>query len=149
MAKADTFENDLLKHIFQNATIPLIGDATGLPAAATVGSLFVALHTADPGEAGNQATSEVAYTGYARVAVARTIGGWTVTANSVVNAAAITFGARSDVGTSVATYFSVGTSTSGAGKILYSGALTSPASLSITQGIIPEFAAGALTVTED
>jgi hypothetical protein len=48
-------------------------------------ALQVSLHTADPGPSGNQTTSEVAYTGYARVAVNRAndgTAGWTVTTNS-------------------------------------------------------------------
>jgi hypothetical protein len=82
--------------------------------------LFVALHTADPGEAGDQTTSEATYTGYARVAVARTSGGWTATNNVITNAGAVTFGLCT-VGSNSITHFSVGVATSGASKILYSG----------------------------
>ena len=73
MSKGDTFENDLLKLIFQAVAIANLADnaATG-----PLTNLYVSLHTADPGEAGNQSTSEATYTGYARVAVARTAGGW-------------------------------------------------------------------------
>lgn len=67
-----------LNHYFLNSSITLVGDATGLPAAATVGSLYVSLHTADPGVGGDQSTNEATYTSYARVAVARTTGGWTI-----------------------------------------------------------------------
>lgn len=146
MSKGDTFENELLLHVFQNATLPLIGDASGLLASATAGSLYVALHTADPGEAGAQNTSEVSYTGYARVAVARSSGGWTVSTNTLSNAALVTFGLCT-AGSSTCTYWSVGTALSGAGKILYSGALTS--SLAVSANITPQFAIGALTTTED
>uniref|UniRef100_A0A6M3IND2 Uncharacterized protein n=1 Tax=viral metagenome TaxID=1070528 RepID=A0A6M3IND2_9ZZZZ len=146
MSKGNTFENDLLLHVFQNAAIALIGDASGLQPSAAAGSLYVSLHTADPGEAGDQTTSECAYTSYARVAVARTAGGWTVTANAVENAGAITFPACTG-GSETATYFAVGTSSAGAGKILYSGALT--AGLAISSGITPAFAAGELDITED
>ena len=45
------------------------------------------------------------------------------------------------------TYFGVGTDSSGAGKLLYSGALTS--SLAVSSGIQPQFAAGDLDITED
>src|SRR3990170_8721919 len=129
MSKGNTFENDLLKLIFQAVAIADIAenDTTG-----PLTNLYVALHTADPGEAGNQSTSEATYTGYGRVAVARTSGGWTVSANAVSNAAAITFGACT-AGSSTCTYFSVGVAASGATKILYSGALT--ASLAVTAGI--------------
>src|SRR4051812_7317439 len=54
-------------------------------------NIVVALHTADPGEAGTQTTSEAAYTSYARVNVARTTGGWTETSGSVSPVANIDF----------------------------------------------------------
>ena len=146
MSKSNTFENDLLLLLFNNTNIANIGDATGLRGSSAAGNLYIALHTADPGEAGDQTTNEVAYTSYARVAVARSSGGFTVATNTVTNAAAITF-PQCTGGSATATHFSIGTSSSGAGKILYSGALT--ASLAISNGITPEFAAGDLDGTED
>lgn len=146
MSKGNTFENELLLHVFQNATLPLIGDAAGLLASAVAGNLYVSLHTADPGEAGDQTTSESAYTSYARVAVVRSAVGWTVATNTASNAALVTFPACSG-STSTVTYFAVGTASGGAGKLLYSGILT--AQLIISTGITPQFAIGALTVTED
>lgn len=146
MSKSNTFENDLLLLLFNNTNIANIGDATGLRGSSAAGNLYIALHTADPGEAGDQTTNEVAYTSYARVAVARSSGGFTVATNTVTNAAAITF-PQCTGGAATATHFSIGTSASGAGKILYSGALT--ASLAISNGITPEFAAGDLDGTED
>lgn len=146
MSKGNTFENDLMLLIFNNTNAANIGDATGLRGSSTAGSLYVALHTGDPGEGGAQNTSECAYTSYARVAVARSGVGFTVTNNAVENAAAVTFPTATG-GTETATHFSVGTSSSGAGKILYKGALT--ASLAISNGITPEFAAGALDISED
>jgi hypothetical protein len=146
MSKSNTFENDLLLLIFNNIDIALIGDAAGIQNSAAAGSLYVSLHTSDPGEAGAQNTNETTYTGYARVAVARSGSGWTVTANAVENAAAITFGECSS-GTPTITHFGVGAESSGAGKLLYSGALD--ASLAVSPGITPEFAVGALDVTED
>ena len=146
MSKSDTFETDLLNLIFVNTDIALIGDAAGLQNSATAGSLYVSLHTADPDEAGTQATNETAYTNYARVAVARTVGGWTVSGNTVSNAALVQF-AQCGVTGATLTHFGVGTDASGAGKLLYSGALTS--SLAVSSGIQPQFAAGELDVTED
>ncbi len=143
MSKANVFENDLIKLIFQATAIANIADNA---AASPLTNLYVALHTADPGEAGDQSTSEANYTGYARVSVARTSGGWTVTNNQSVNAGAVTFGACT-AGSNTVTHFSVGVAASGATKILYSGALT--ASLAVSAGITPSFAAGALTCTED
>ena len=108
--------------------------------------LYVSLHTADPGEAGSQTTSEAAYTSYARVAVARSGSGFTVSGNSVSNAAAVTFPACTG-SSATCTYFGVGTDSSGAGTLLTSGALT--ASLAVSTGITPSFAIGQLTNTVD
>jgi hypothetical protein len=143
MSKGNTFENDLLLLIFNATAIANIADNA---AASPLTNLYVALHTADPGEAGNQSTSEATYTGYARVAVARTSGGWTVTTSQAVNTAVVTFGACT-AGSNTITHFSVGVAASGATKILYSGALT--ASLAVSAGITPSAAAGALVCTED
>lgn len=143
MSKANTFENDLVKLIFQATAIANIADNA---ATSPLTNLYVSLHTADPGETGDQTTSEATYTGYARVAVARSGSGWTVTANAVENAAAITFGACT-AGSNTITHLAVGTAASGTGKILYKGALA--ASLAVSAGVTPEFAAGALDVTED
>lgn len=146
MSKGNTFENDLLQLIFNNVDIADIGDASGLQNSATAGSLYVALHTADPGEGGNATTSESAYGSYARQAVARTAGGWTVSGNQASNAALIQFPECSS-GSETITHVSITTASSGTSKILYSGSLS--ASRSVSTGIQPQFAIGALTVTED
>jgi len=146
MSKSNTFENDLLLLIFNNTDITLIGDAAGLQNSAAAGSLYVSLHTADPDETGDQTTNETAYTNYVRVAVARSGAGWTVTGNAVANAALVQF-AQCGVTGATLTHFGVGTDSSGAGKLLYSGALT--ASLAVSSGIQPQFAAGDLDITED
>jgi hypothetical protein len=146
MSASNAFETSLLNLIFVNLDIANIGDAAGLQNSATAGSLYVGLHTADPGEAGSQSTSETTYTGYARVAVARSAGGWTVSGNNVSNAAAITFG-QDTVGSATLTHFSIGTDASGAGTLLFSGALT--ASLAVSPGITPQFAIGDLDVNAD
>ena len=67
-----------LKHLLQNAAIADVGDASGLQPSATAGSLYISLHTASPDAADVQTTSEADYTSYARVAVARSAAGWTV-----------------------------------------------------------------------
>ena len=118
MSKSNTFENEYLLLVFNNANIANIGDATGLRGSSAAGNLHVALHTADPGEAGDQTASEVSYTGYGRVAVPRTAGGWTVSGNQVINAGLITFGQRTNAGTTQATHWSVGVAGSGASKII-------------------------------
>ncbi len=141
MSKSNAFENSLLLAIF-NATA--IADLLENDSSSPVTTLTVALHTADPGEAGDMSTNEATYTSYARVTVARTSGGWTVTGNSVANAATITFptptGGSNDI-----THFSVGT---GVGdNMLYSGALS--ATYTAAAPNTPTFAAGDLTITED
>lgn len=141
MAKGATFDNDLLKLIFNATAISLIADNAGTT---PLTNLFVSLHTADPGSGGSQTTSEAAYTSYARVAVARTSGGWTVTSNSVSPAATIVFPAATG-GSETETFVAVGTLTSGAGKILYSGAI-SP-TIVVSSGVTPELTT-ATTITE-
>lgn len=126
----------LLALVFNNTTYTLVGDAAGLLKSAADGSLYVSLHTGSPGVAGGQTTSEAAYTGYARVAVARTSGGWTVGSHQVVPAAIILFPIGT-AGGETCTYVGIGTASSGAGgKLLYFGAL-SP-SIVTGAGVIPE-----------
>lgn len=123
MSSSTAFATALLQHIFQNAAVANYGDATGLPAAATVGSLYLALHTADPGKTGNQSTNEAAYTGYARVAVARNSSNWSVSGTPIPQASnvnTIQFG-QCTAGTSTVGWFSVGPQVSGATQITYSG----------------------------
>ena len=146
MSMSNASETNLLNLLFNNTDWANVGDAAGLQNSAAAGSFYVALHTADPGDAGNQSTNEVSYTGYGRVAVARTAGGWTVSGNQVSNTATVQFG-ECTAGSATATHFSVGLLTSGAGDILYSGALS--ASRSISSGITPLFNAGALQGTID
>lgn len=147
MSKSNSFENSLLQLLFNNVDIANIGDAGGIQNSATAGSLYLALHTADPGEAGNQTTNECTYGSYDRVAVARTVGGWTVSSNTAVNTALAQF-PECTSGSETITYVSIGTSAyPTAGVILYSGALT--ASRSVSTGIQPQFAASALEISED
>ena len=149
MSASNAFENDLLLLLFNNTNISNMGDATGVRGSTTPGSLYVSLHTADPGEAGLQNTSETSYTGYARQPVARSSAGWTVSGTAptkVVNAATITFPA-STVGTPTITHFGVGLEISGATRLMASGALT--ASQLINLGGVNTFAAGALEVNLD
>lgn len=148
MSKGNTFESDLLLLIFNNTNIANLGDATGVRGSTTAGSVYISLHTADPGETGDQTTSEATYTSYARVAVARSGAGWTISGTAptqAANAATVTFPTCTG-GSSTCTFFGVGTASSGTGKLLYKGAITS---LAVTNGITPQAAAGALVCTED
>lgn len=146
MSKSNTFENELLLLIFNNTDIANIGDAAGLQNSATAGSLYLSLHTADPGEAGTASTNEIAYTGYARKAVARSSAGFTVSGNSVVLAADQDFGKMTAGAGGTVTHFAVVKESSGASVILYSGAV-SP-TIAVSNGTIPRLEA-ATSVTED
>lgn len=143
MSKSDTFENDWLKLVFNATAIANLADNA---ATSPLTQVFVALHTADPTDTGVQNTSEITYTGYARVGVNRNSGGWTVTGNSVSPVADITFGACT-AGSGTATHFSIGVASTGATKILYKGAL-SP-TIAISAGVTPRITAVGTTITED
>lgn len=135
MSKGNTTENDISKFIFNAVAMPSYG-----------ANLYLALHTADPGEAGTQETNECAYTGYARIAVSRDASGWGVVGNTSSNLNLAQFPTCTGA-PETATHISIGTASSGAGQILYSGALTS--SLAISNNITPQFAISALSVSED
>ena len=134
MSKGNTTENDILLKVFQATELSWDGNT----------NLYVALHTADPGEAGNQQTSEATYTSYARVTVARDATGWDVVGNQASNDDLLQF-PQCTGGSNTITHVSVTPNAST--QILYSGALGS--SLSVSNGIQPQFAIGALAVTED
>lgn len=149
MSLSNTAENDLLLLIFNNTNWANVGDATGLRGSSTAGSFYVALSTGTLGETSTQTTTEAAYTSYARVAVARSSGGWTVSGTAptqAANAGATTFPACTG-GPETDSNFSVGRDSSGAGEVLWYGVLTS--SLAVANAITPSFAAGALTCTMD
>ena len=139
-------EADLLDLIFLNVDFAHIGNTGGLRGSTSAGSFYISLHTADPGESGNQNTSEASYTGYARVAVARSGSGFTLTTSTISNTALVQF-AQCTGGSNTLTHFGIGTDLAGSGNLIFKGALTS--SLSVSNGIQPQFAAGALTVTVD
>ncbi len=151
MSKSNTFENELLALLFQNANIPNIGDATGLRGSTAAGSLFLSLHTADPGEAGTAATSEIAYTGYARQAVARNPTNFTIAAGTVSLAINVDFPEMTGGTGGTVTHFAVVKEVSGASVVLYKGAVT-PTQL-IATGVIPRVkgtpSGTPTTVTED
>ena len=141
MSAGNTFENDLLKLIFNATAIANIADNA---ASAPLTNLYISLHTSDPGEAGDQTTNGTANTSYARVAVARSGSGWTVTNNSVSPAATIGFPACTG-STATITHFAVGTASSGAGKLLISGTVTP--NISVSTGVTPQLTTStALTI---
>ncbi len=142
MSKSNSCETDILELIFNATAWPDLAENDSTSPAT---NLYVSLHTADPGEAGNQQTNEIAYTSYARVAVARTSGGWTVSGGSVSPVANIDFPAGTG-GSGTATHFGVGTLSSGAGQLLYSGTITP--NIVCGNGITPRLTT-ASTITED
>lgn len=150
--KSATFENDLLKLVFNATALTGIAQNHSSPNA----NVFVSLHTADPlvtndGAAATQNTSEIAYTTYARVSVARTTGGWTVSTDgagvtSMVPVSAITFPIMTAGAGGTVTHFAVGELTSGAGKIFYAGTVTP--NIVVSNGVTPQLTT-ASTITED
>lgn len=142
MPKANTICNDLLKLLFNATAIANIADNA---ASSPLTNIQIALHTADPGAGGDQTTSESAYISYARVAVARTTGGFTASsAQSTSPVAAITFPAGTG-GSGTVTYFSAGVANSGASKILYRGTVTP--NIVTGNGVTPQLTTGT-TFTE-
>lgn len=143
MSKSTPFKNDVIKLIFHGTTIAGLADnaATG-----PLTNLYLALHVGDPGLGGDQTTNEVSYTGYARVPIARTSGGWTITGNSVSPAANIEFGEMTAGTGGTVTHASVGTDASGVGKVIYKGALTP--TIAVAVGVIPRIKTTS-TITED
>lgn len=146
MSKSNAFESDMLKLIFQAIAIANVADNA---ASSPITNIYVSLHTADPGEAGDQTTNETAYTGYARIGVVRSSSGWTVsgTAPTVVSPVAnIDFGECTALPGGAITHFGVGTLTSGAGKLLYSGTVTPNITMAV--GVIPRLKTTS-TISED
>jgi hypothetical protein len=146
MSATNAFETALLGLIITNANAANVGDATGLRASSTAGVFWISLHTSSPGEAGDQTTNETAYTNYARQDEARNTTQWTVTNNTADNDNAIGFPAGGASGATL-TPVGLGSDESGAGNLFLYGALT--ASLAVSSGITPSFAAGALDITLD
>ena len=144
MAKNTSLDLGYLKLVFNGTGITNIADNT---VTSPLTNLYVSLHTADPTATGTQTSNEAAYTSYARVAVARTTGGWTVSGTapgSVSPVAAVTFPACTG-STSTFTYFGVGSLVSGAGVLYYSGTVTP--NISVSTGVTPQLTT-ASTITE-
>lgn len=149
MSKSDTFENALCLLIANNVGIANIGDAGGIRGSVAAGNLWLAMHTADPGEAGSAITSETAYQNYARQARARATGagGLVVTGSSISPNEDVSFPAAGVTAPGgPLTHWSLVNTASGAGFILYSGTLTP--NITMAEGVAPKLKA-ASTITED
>lgn len=125
---------------FANAQLRLWLWAQGIPNVADnavvspLTQLYVALHTDDPGETGVQSTLEVAYAGYARVAVPRSAAGFSITDDVASFVDDVVFAAAVGAG-GTAKFFSVGTAPSGAGSMWLRGPLTP--NIGIAAGVTP------------
>lgn len=108
-------------------------------------NIYNSLHTASPGLTGTQTTNEAAYVSYARVAVARTTGGWTITNNVANPVAAITFPAATG-GSETETFWGIGSAVSGTGVLYWYGSI-SP-TIAVSSGVTPSLTtASAITAT--
>lgn len=140
MAKSSYFSNALLQLIFNAVSIANIARDNLLGTL----NLTVALHTASPGVGGTQATNEISYTGYARVSVSRTTGGWIITGGSVSPLTYINFPAFGGGVGGTVTHVSIGTGSND--TMLYFGAL-SPNIVVNALGNIPQITPS-MTLTE-
>jgi hypothetical protein len=145
MSIADVTETAILALIFNATAWANYADNA---ATAPQTNIAVALHTADPGDAGTQATSEVTYTSYARVSVARTSGGWTISGTSPTQAVPVaTIGFPAGTGGSgTASFFSTGKTGGGSSIILFSGTVTP--NVTCGNGVTPQLST-ASTITLD
>jgi len=135
MSFSNTAETAVLNQVFVGTALPWNANT----------DLWIALHTADPGEVGTAVTSEAAYGSYARATLTRA-SDFTVAGNQVSNANLEQFPQCSS-GTETITYASIVSTASGAGTILVRAALNT--SIPVSTGIQPQFAAGALAFTLD
>lgn len=141
-----TFAGELAAHIFDNANIANVGDATGLRGSSTAGNLYLSAHTGDPGATGTQETSECAYTGYDRVAVPRDGSLGTISEDTLTLDADIPF-PEASAGSETITHVAFGTAASGAGKQIIRGAI-SP-TIAVAAGVTPILKAGTTIELKD
>ena len=140
-AKSTALCTSLLALLLNATPIANVADNAG---SGPLTNLYLALHTASPGAGGTQATNEAAYTSYARVAIARNSGGFTVASGTATLTAAVNFPTATG-GAETETYFSLGEASSGAGEIFYFGPL-SP-TIAVSNGVTPQLTTGT-TITE-
>lgn len=141
MSKGDAFETALLQLILGGKTWSNIANAS---TAST--TIWVGLHTSDPGDSGTQASNETSYGGYARIATDRTTAMWHAASGSVSPTASITFPTATSTTTHTITHFTVGLSSSGAGTVFYNGTVTP--NINIAQNVTPSLTT-ASAITED
>lgn len=135
MSFSNTAETAVLNQVFKGTSLPWDANT----------NLWLALHTADPGEAGTAVSSEATYGGYARIPLSRATD-FIVTDNQVSNANPAQF-AQCTSGSNTITHASIVDTGSGAGNIIVRGALNS--AIPVSTGIQPQFAASGLVFTLD
>jgi hypothetical protein len=141
MGKGNNWSNDILGLLFNGTAVSGIAiNATSAP----LTTIYVSLHTANPGASGAQNTSEAAYTNYSRVGLARTSGAWSLSGQTISPVSNISFPAATG-GSETETFFGIGTAASGTGTLLYSGTVT--ANIVVTSGVTPVLTT-ASTITE-
>lgn len=144
MPKSTSICNSILALIF-NATA--WADIAENDTSAPLTSVWIGLHTANPGVGGSQLTSEATYGSYARKEVTRNVAGWEVPASGETsNAAILQFIEATAGATNEIQWISVGKASSGAGLVLYAGELSSYRTIS--EGIQPQFNIHSLIIRE-
>jgi hypothetical protein len=140
--KGNTFINDFLKLVLNATAIANIADNA---ASGPLTNLYLALSTGTLSASSAQNTTEAAYTSYARVAVARTTGGFTAASAQVSSLVATASFPAATGGSETETYASLGTDSTGAGKVLYWGPITP--NLAVANGVTPQLTTSS-TITE-
>lgn len=142
MSATNSFEAAVTALFFNGTAIANLADNA---ASSPKTQFYLSLHTADPGETGSQNTSETAYTGYARLSIARDSSGFTCSGNSATNTALKTFGqCTASPGTDI-THVGLGYDSTGAGTLIDSMALDNPIAMAV--GATPIFPIGDLEFT--
>jgi hypothetical protein len=151
MSKSNALETAWLQLLFNNSDIANVGDSGGLRGSVSAGQLYLSLHTADPGEAGNQSTNEISYTGYARQGLARTSGNFSVSGDTMSLNVNVDFPESTGGTGGTVTHFGLGTAASGAGVLLYKGTVTP--NIVVQTGVTPRYkgtpSGTPSTITED
>ena len=148
MSATNLFEDDILDLLFTNVAAPNVGDAAGLQPSAAAGNWHISLHTGNAisDTSTLQTDNEAAYTNYARVAVVRSVAGWTIASGTATNDALITF-PQSGSGPETETDVGLGFAAAGAGVMQIFSPLD--ADLIVNNLTTPEFAISALAISLD
>jgi len=144
MPATNVLESELLNLIFLNDNFDNIGDATGIQGSTAAGNLQLSLSTGTLDDTSDLATTEADYTGYARQSVSRAGTDWTEASGTVSNDNAIQFGEKTGGADDTVTDYMVGSDVVADEGWLYD-ALTS--SLTVSDGVNPQFAAGDLDIS--